>query len=158
MNDSTTKVNEVSTTLDEIKISSSAETLDSEPHPLSSTSAQAIKKFPPPHDVDAEHFSSQPRNCRADSVRHRLRGILITHDTYDLFRLSFEDDKSARTFLGSLLAAVLQSDHLIRMTEVQLEEVNSDWHEEARLIHPQFKPVNLLVIMAAEEFYSHSTQ
>src|SRR5436190_14006329 len=118
MSDSTTKI---STASDKIKVSSSPETLSSEPRPSSSTSAPAVEKFPLPNDVDAAHFSQQPWICKADSVRHRLRGILITHDTYELFRLSFEDDNSARTFLGELLAAVSTSGHLIRMSEVQLE-------------------------------------
>lgn len=152
MSNSTTKVDEGFTGLDGIKDSSSVETLGSEPRSSSSTSALA-KEFRLSNDVDAELFSNQPRISKADSVRHRLRGILITQDTYELFRLSFEDDNSARTFLGRLLPAVSRSGHLIRMSEVQLEEVNSDWDEEARFIHPQFKPVNLPVLMSTEVVY-----
>lgn len=145
MSDSTTKVDEISTVLDKIKVSSSPETSGSEPH------------SPLPNEVDEAHFSRQPWICKADSVRHRLRGILITHDTYELFRLSFKDDDSARTFLGELLEAVSTSGHLIRMSEVQLEQVNSHWDEEARFIHPRFEPVDLPVIFSAAVVYSLST-
>ena len=43
------------------------------------------------------------------------------------------------------------------MSEVQLEQVNSHWDEEARFIHPQFEPVNLPVLVSAGVVYSLST-
>jgi hypothetical protein len=128
----------------------------------SSTSSPTLvdveKKFSLPYNVDAPIISQQPWICKADSVRHRLRGILITHDTYDLFRLSFEDDSSARTFLGELLVAMSTSRRIIRMSELQLEELNSNWDEAARYNRPQFEPVNLPVLVSDIVTYSLSSQ
>jgi hypothetical protein len=44
------------------------------------------------------------------------------------------------------------------MSELQLEELNSDWDETTRSIHPRFRPVNLPVIVATEVSYSLSSQ
>ncbi|OCK77024.1 hypothetical protein K432DRAFT_436743 [Lepidopterella palustris CBS 459.81] len=159
MNDDTTKADEISTAMEKISVSSFEENAYSEGRSLSSSSTLAVKKESwLPHNVDAALFSQQPWICKADSVRHRLRGILITHDTYDLFRLSFKSDPAARYFLGELLVAMSTSSPIIRMSELQLEELNSHWDETARSIHPQFEPVNLPVLMVFEVAYSLSSQ
>ncbi|KAF2816919.1 uncharacterized protein BDZ99DRAFT_404154 [Mytilinidion resinicola] len=149
MNGNTTKVDDISIAIEKISISSCS----------SSLSTLAVKEegwFP--YDIDASLFSRQPWICKTDSVRHRLRGILITHDTYDLFRLSFESDSAARHFLGELLVAMSTSGLIQRMSELQLEELNSHWDETARTIHPQFEPVNLPVLVAFGVAYSLSSQ
>ncbi|KAF2502568.1 hypothetical protein BU16DRAFT_554623 [Lophium mytilinum] len=159
MNDNTTEVDEISTTIEKISDLSCKDTPHSEGGSLSFSSTLAVKKeFSLPHEVDAALFSEQSWICKADSVRHRLRGILITHDTYDLFRLSFESDPAARSFLGKLLVAMSRSGEIKRMSELQLEEINSNWDETARPSHPQFQPVDLPVIVGFKVIFSLSSR
>lgn len=133
----------------------------SPPTPSSLPSEDVIivgnRHFPYGH-IDPALFTQQSWVRQVDTVYHRRRGILITHDTYNDFRLSFEDDQSARSFLGELLVTVSTSDHVVRLSELQLEKVNSQWDENPRFINPEFAPVNLPLIMSTKTVYSLSTK
>ncbi|KAI7972423.1 hypothetical protein EIK77_008886 [Talaromyces pinophilus] len=127
--------------------------------PLPSEDTMTLfKRNFPYRDIDAALFTRQSWVRQVDAVHHRRRGILITHDTYNDFRLSFEDDQSASSFLGELLVSVSTSDHVVRLSELQLENVNSQWDENPRFINPKFAPVNLPLIMSTETIYSLSTE
>lgn len=108
-------------------------------------------------EIDGPLFTQQPWVIPVDKVLHRRRGILITHDTYHQICLSFENVTAACSFLGEVLAVVSASDSVVRVSELQLEEANSQWDEKPRAINPQFAPVNLPLIMATKTVYSLST-
>lgn len=109
-------------------------------------------------EIDAALFNQQPWVIQVDTVLHRRRGILITHDTYDHFCHSFEDETAARSFLGEVLTVVSTSDSVVRVSELQLEETNSHWDDKPRVMDPQFAPVNLPLIMSTKTVYSLSTK
>lgn len=107
-------------------------------------------------EVDATLFINQPWICTADKVRHRRRGILITHDTFNHFNLSFDDNYSSGQFLGDLLGTIAKSGRIVKMSELQLEELNSMWDDTIRVHHPQFTPVDRPLLVCTKVTYSLS--
>lgn len=155
-----TEIDKLCLAVNGVDISSPVSTTDSESdRPFSSLAPTLMGDFKRTKEVDAERFSKQPWICKIDSVRHRLRGILITQDTYNLFRRSFGDDWSSREFLGRLLEAMSATGRIMRMSELQLEQINSRWDEALeRYMYPQFKPVDLPVLVAFKVAYAVSTK
>ncbi|EED22064.1 hypothetical protein TSTA_093100 [Talaromyces stipitatus ATCC 10500] len=139
-------------------ITNSSENISITPFGLQEEQGQLRHNYRRYGEVDAALLTQTPGVVRIDTVLHRRRGILITHDTYDYFRLSFEDDDHARCFLGEILANVSASDHVVRLSELQLEEINSQWDENPRVINPRFTPANLPLIMSTKLVYSLSTK
>jgi hypothetical protein len=156
-NKNSAKVNGLCNGVDEIHISSTDEVGSHPPSSVLSASDNRRGSGLPKY-FTADFLSKQPWIRTADSVRHRLRGILITQDTFPIFRLSFEDDNAARCFLGELLVAMSASRRFMRVSEIQLEEMNATWDETMRPVSPQFCPTELDVTVAYRTTYQISTQ
>jgi hypothetical protein len=151
MSDSTSTANELSDGMAAINLSTPSKPLPNSPISSSQSSFDQQRDKLPKY-FGAEFLSQQPFIQTIDHVRHRMRGILITQDTYRDFRLSFHSDRNARAFLGDLLVAMSQSNDFLRMSELELEEMNASWDDEIR---PNYspRPTEMEVTMAYEVAY-----
>ncbi len=156
MSDTSSTANELSDGMSAISFSTPSKSLFNS----SATSSQLpfdqqVNKLP--QYFNAEFLSQQPFIQTIDHVRHRMRGIIITQDSYQDFLLSFSSDMDARKFLGNVLVAMSQSKDFLRMSELELEEMNASWNDQ---IQPIYSPrlTDMEVTVAYEVVYHVSAK